>query len=79
MRIESHVTSIVTFMETLEVFRENGVVTVTMNRPSKKNAANATMWQELLDTFRQIAHTDTDRVVVLTGADGSTVASAQLR
>ena len=78
MRIESHVTSIVTFMETLEVLRENGVVTVTMNRPSKKNAANATMWQELLDTFRQIAVTDTDRVVVLTGAEGEFCSGADL-
>ena len=65
-------------METLEVLRENGVVTVTMNRPSKKNAANATMWQELLDTFRQIADTDTDRVVVLTGAGGEFCSGADL-
>jgi 1,4-dihydroxy-2-naphthoyl-CoA synthase len=26
-------------METLEVLRQDGIVTVTMNRPSKKNAA----------------------------------------
>ncbi|MEK7291950.1 MAG: hypothetical protein AAB088_00750, partial [Actinomycetota bacterium] len=53
--IESHVASIVGLMETVEVLRTDGVVTVTMNRPSKKNAANGTMWQELLDTFRHIA------------------------
>lgn len=65
-------------METLEVFRQNGVVTVTMNRPAKKNAINATMWQELLDTFRQIADTDTDRVLVLTGAGGEFCSGADL-
>lgn len=78
MRIETHVASIVAFMETLEVVRANGVVTVTMNRPSKKNAANATMWQELLEVFRQIANTDTDRVVVLTGAGGEFCSGADL-
>jgi 1,4-dihydroxy-2-naphthoyl-CoA synthase len=39
MRIESHPLSIVCVMETLEVLRQDGIVTVTMNRPSKKNAA----------------------------------------
>lgn len=65
-------------METLEVLRADGVVTVTMNRPSKKNAVNATMWQELLDVFRQIANTDSDRVVVLTGAGGEFCSGADL-
>lgn len=78
VRIETHLTSIVSLMETLEVLRADGVVTVTMNRPSKKNAANATMWQELLDVFRQIASTDTDRVVVLTGAGGEFCSGADL-
>ncbi|MEO8363219.1 MAG: enoyl-CoA hydratase [Ilumatobacteraceae bacterium] len=65
-------------METLEVFRQNGVVTVTMNRPAKKNAINEAMWQELLGTFRQIAETDSDRVVVLTGAGGEFCSGADL-
>lgn len=78
VRIESHATSIVGLMETLEVLRLDGVVTVTMNRASKKNAANAAMWRELLDVFRQIADTDTDRVVVLTGARGEFCSGADL-
>ncbi|MEK7295242.1 MAG: enoyl-CoA hydratase/isomerase family protein, partial [Actinomycetota bacterium] len=65
-------------METVEVLRTDGVVTVTMNRPSKKNAANGTMWQELLDTFRHIATTETDRVMVLTGAGGEFCSGADL-
>ena len=31
--------------ETLIVERDGGVVTVTMNRPERKNAANGTMWR----------------------------------
>jgi len=70
VRIESHIASIVGFMETIGVLRADGVVTVTMNRPTRKNAANATMWRELLDVFCQIASNDSDRVVILTGAGG---------
>lgn len=78
MWIESHAASIVGLMETVEVNRLDGVVTVTMNRPSKKNAANAVMWEELLDVFREIAGTDTDRVVVVTGAGGEFCSGADL-
>ena len=41
--------------ETLIVERDGGIVTVTLNRPEKKNAANAQMWDELRDTFEAIA------------------------
>ncbi len=78
VRIESHVASIVAFMETVEVIRAEGVVTVTMNRPTKKNAANQTMWAELLETFRDVASRDTDRVMVLTGAGGEFCSGADL-
>ncbi|MDA2952622.1 MAG: enoyl-CoA hydratase/isomerase family protein, partial [Actinomycetota bacterium] len=65
-------------METIEVFRENGIVTVTMNRPAKKNAANGTMWDELRDTFKEIANNADDRVMVLTGAGGEFCSGADL-
>jgi len=66
-------------METIEVQRSGeGVVTVTLNRPEKKNAINATMWTELLATFRAIAATDQDRVVVITGAGGAFCSGADL-
>ena len=47
-------------LKTLIVERDEGVVTVTMNRPARKNAANGTMWRELLATFDDVA---TDRQV----------------
>jgi 2-(1,2-epoxy-1,2-dihydrophenyl)acetyl-CoA isomerase len=66
-------------METIEVMRtEGGIVTITLTRPEKKNAINALMWDELLATFREIAASDTDRVVVITGAGGAFCSGADL-
>ena len=65
-------------METLQVARDNGVVTITLDRPAKKNAINGQMWDELLDTFREIGASDTDRAVVITGANGEFCSGADL-
>lgn len=55
-------------METLQVERHEGVVTITLNRPTVKNAMNRVMWEELLDTFAEIVVEPKDRAVVITGA-----------
>ena len=47
-------TSIVPRMDTLQVERSEGVVTITFDRPEKKNAINGVMWDELLATAREI-------------------------
>jgi enoyl-CoA hydratase/carnithine racemase len=58
-------------METLRVERAgNGVVTLTLDRPEKKNAMNAAMFNELLAVFREVNDSTTDRVLVVTGAGG---------
>lgn len=67
-----------TSLETLEITRDDGVVTVTLNRPEKKNAANGVMWDELLATFRDIGRSQEDKVVVITGAGGAFCAGADL-
>jgi enoyl-CoA hydratase/carnithine racemase len=64
--------------ETLLVDRADGIVTVTLNRPEKKNAANGVMWDELLATFREVAASSADRVVVLTGAGGAFCSGADV-
>jgi len=64
--------------ETLLVDRADGIVTVTMNRPEKKNAANAVMWNELMACFRELAGDDQVRVVVLTGAGGAFCSGADV-
>ena len=65
-------------MDSLLVERDEGVVTVTMNRPEKKNAVNAAMWRQLHECFLEVAQRATDRVVVLTGAGGSFCSGADL-
>ncbi len=70
--------SIVYEMETLQVFRENSVVTVTINQPEKKNAINSAMWDGLTEIFREIASRADDRVVVVTGAGDDFCSGADL-
>jgi len=45
-----------------------GVLTVTLNRPEKKNAINRVMWQGLYEAFEEAYKDDHVIVVVLTGA-----------
>lgn len=64
--------------ETIVVSREGGAVTVTLNRPEKKNAINATMWAELASIVDEVGRTVEDRVLVLRGAGGSFCSGADL-
>ncbi len=65
-------------METLIVERKDGVVTVVMNRPERKNAASGKMLIELQDIFEEIEASEADRVMVLTGAGGAFCSGADL-
>lgn len=67
-----------TDLETLIVERRDGVVTVTMNRPAKKNAADDAMWRELGEVFSRVAADRDDRVMVLTGAGDAFCSGADL-
>jgi len=64
--------------ETIIIERASGVVTVTLNRPERKNAGNGLMWQELSDAFSEIASRREDRVLVLTGAGGAFCSGADI-
>jgi enoyl-CoA hydratase/carnithine racemase len=64
--------------ETIIVERADGVVTVTLNRPDRKNAGNGLMWQELSDTFAEVERRRDDRVVVITGAGGAFCSGADI-
>ncbi len=48
--------------------REGDVVTLTLNRPEKRNAMTIPMLTALRDAFRELAAADDVRAVVLTGA-----------
>jgi enoyl-CoA hydratase/carnithine racemase len=66
-------------VETILVERsDDGIVTVTLNRPAKKNAIDARMWDELLEVFAEIGESTTDRVLVLTGAGDAFCSGADL-
>jgi 2-(1,2-epoxy-1,2-dihydrophenyl)acetyl-CoA isomerase len=65
-------------METLLVERDAGIVTVTLNRPEKKNAANEQMWNDLLEVLTEVGDSDADRVLVITGAGGAFCSGADL-
>lgn len=64
--------------ETLLIDRANGVVTLTMNRPERKNAANDQMWSELLVAVREVGRNSDDRVLIVTGAGGDFCSGADV-
>ncbi|MBC3193579.1 enoyl-CoA hydratase/isomerase family protein [Pseudonocardia sp. C8] len=58
--------------------RDGGVLTLTLNRPRRKNAVDAALWGALRDQLT-VARDDADvRAVVLTGAGGAFCAGADL-
>lgn len=60
------------------VERQEGLVTVTLNRPRRKNAIGAAMWNELDAVFAEAEVDPTVRALVLTGAEGNFSAGADL-
>jgi enoyl-CoA hydratase/carnithine racemase len=50
---------------------EDGVATVTLNRPERKNPLTFDSYAELRDTFQALASTPEVRAVVITGAGGN--------
>src|SRR6185437_4404968 len=65
-------------VDTLIVDRRDGVVTVTMNRPERKNAVNSVMLGELVAVLGEVERNRDDRVLVLTGAGGAFCSGADL-
>lgn len=66
-------------METLQVERDGGIVTVTLNKPEKKNAVDPTQWTEMARIWDEIARNPRrDRAVVVTGAGGDFCSGADL-
>jgi 2-(1,2-epoxy-1,2-dihydrophenyl)acetyl-CoA isomerase len=67
-----------THLEAISVARADGIVTITLRRPERKNAINGQMWNEFLAELRTIAASPTDRVVVITGAGGDFCSGADV-
>lgn len=61
------------------VERDGGIVTVTLNKPEKKNAVDPTQWTEMARIWDEIARNPRrDRAVVVTGAGGDFCSGADL-
>ena len=60
------------------VERQGGLVIVTLNRPQRKNAISAAMWNELDAIFTEVEVDPSARAMVLTGAEGNFSAGADL-
>ena len=64
--------------ERVLIAMENGVATVTLNRPEKLNAFDRDSCAELLEGLRMVARSEAVRVIVLTGAGRGFCAGADL-
>jgi 2-(1,2-epoxy-1,2-dihydrophenyl)acetyl-CoA isomerase len=56
----------------------DGVRTLTLNRPHRKNAIDARLWRELADALRAAGRDDGVRALVLTGAGGAFCSGADI-
>jgi len=65
-------------MEAIRVERHAGLVTITLDRPAKKNALDAQAWNELDRAFADVAADPDDRALILTGGGGNFSAGADL-
>jgi enoyl-CoA hydratase/carnithine racemase len=65
-------------MSEIEVTRADGVVTITLNVPAKKNAVTTPMFARLGELFTEVARDEADRVLVITGAGGAFCSGADL-
>ena len=64
--------------ETIRLDVEDGIATLTLNRPDKLNAFNTQMMQEMIAAFDQTDADDSVRVVIVTGAGRAFCAGADL-
>lgn len=62
----------------LNVARDGAVVTITINRPDRKNAMNQAMWREMANLYTDLARDEDARVVVLTGSGKDFCAGADI-
>jgi enoyl-CoA hydratase/carnithine racemase len=64
--------------ETITSELAENILTITLNRPDKLNAFNATMQRELIDAFDAADRDDNVRVIIVTGAGRAFCAGADL-
>ena len=63
---------------TLHTYLDSGILTITMNRPEKRNALNPEMIDDLTDAFLAAGDEPSCRVILLTGAGNAFCAGLDL-
>ncbi|WP_256839156.1 enoyl-CoA hydratase/isomerase family protein [Ornithinimicrobium faecis] len=64
--------------EGVEVSRSGGVVTVTLDSPETRNGMTLKSWERLGTVLREVSVSTEDRVLLLTGANGTFCSGARL-
>lgn len=77
-RVEAHAATVPVVDSVLVERDGEGIVTVTLNRPERKNAISAEMWDDLASVLDAIAASRDDRVVILTGTGDAFCSGADL-
>jgi 2-(1,2-epoxy-1,2-dihydrophenyl)acetyl-CoA isomerase len=68
-----------TTTQPIRIETTDGIATVTLDRPERKNAVTFAMWRTLRDAFEDLAADPAVRVVVLTGAGDAFCSGADIR
>src|SRR5438046_10663036 len=64
---------------TLRVNKDNGVTTITLNRPEKRNAMSPQLHREMYDCLTDLRYDKDTRVIIITGAGESFCAGQDLK
>src|SRR6185295_6971007 len=65
--------------QTLLVDKKDGVTTVTLNRPEKRNAMSPQLHREMYDCLNDLRYDKDTRVIIITGAGESFCAGQDLK
>ena len=65
--------------QTLVVDNKDGVTTVTLNRPEKRNAMSPQLHREMYDCLNDLRYDKDTRVIIITGAGDSFCAGQDLK
>jgi len=66
-------------METLKLDIDQGIASLTLNRPAQKNAIDPTMRNELIESIDTVRRNNTVKVLVITGAGGNFCSGGDIR
>src|SRR4249920_2471052 len=65
--------------QTLLVDKKDGVTTITLNRPEKRNAMSPQLHREMYDCLNDLRYDKDTRVIIITGAGESFCAGQDLK